>query len=66
MYKTGLIVANVQVVLEAAMWVATSDAKAKAKAKAKAELKRKNDLLKHDCEARSFIKIGFVWYQPIN
>ena len=46
--KTGLIIANAQVVLEAAKRIAVLDAKAKANA----ELKKTHDLLKRDGEAQ--------------
>jgi len=42
LYKNGLIIANAQVVLEAAKRIAVLDAKAKANA----ELKKTNDVLK--------------------
>jgi hypothetical protein len=48
LYKTGLIIANAQVVLEAAKRIAVLDAKAKAKA----ELKKTIDVLKRDGEAQ--------------
>ena len=46
--KTGLIIANAQVVLEAAKRIAVLDAKVKANV----ELKKKNDVLKRDGEAQ--------------